>query len=118
MKNRSKVIGLSIFAVWIIVAAIGAYLIKWAPDSVSDGAAGIRIFGITVGPAAFVGFLIVVAILIAAVCIRLFAAFIGGYIGGYILVVVANILSYGIPIMGITILYLIWKPIDWLRGRD
>lgn len=52
------------------------------------------------------------------VCIRLFAAFIGGYIGGYILVVVANILSYGIPIIGITILYLIWKPIDWLRGGD
>ena len=52
------------------------------------------------------------------VFIRLFAAFIGGYIGGYILVVIANILAYGIPIMIVTLLYLIWKPIDWLRGRN
>ncbi len=82
MKNRSRVIGLSFFAVWILLAAIGAYVIKWAPGNGSGDAAGIRIFGITVGPAAFVGFLIVLAILIIAVCIRLFAVPKFGYVPG------------------------------------
>lgn len=52
------------------------------------------------------------------VILRLFAAFFGGFIAGKILVAIANGLAFGIPITVITVLYLLWKPIDWLLGRD
>ena len=52
------------------------------------------------------------------VILRLFAAFFGCIIAGKILIAIANGLAFGIPVMVITILYLLWKPIDWLLGRD
>lgn len=52
------------------------------------------------------------------VFIRLFAAFIGGVITGYILNMIANAVAFGLPLIGILIIYAPLALFDFLRGRD
>lgn len=52
------------------------------------------------------------------VCMRLFAAFIGGIVAGYILNIIANAIAFGVPLIGILIVCAPLALFDWLKGRN
>lgn len=69
MSKKTKIISFTIVGLWILIAAIGAFAIKWAPSAgaQASGAAS------SVNRTWLICFSIVIAVIIAAVLIRLFA---------------------------------------------
>ena len=73
MSRKTKIISITIVGLWIVIAAIGAYAIHWSPSAASKASGAASFFGLPVNRVWLTCFSIVIAVIIAAALIRLFA---------------------------------------------
>ena len=90
MSKKTKVISIAVIAVWILISAIGAFAIKWAPAAAPESASSVNKVWLTC-------FIIVLAIIAAAILIRLFAVPRFKYVPGRFQALIEGIVKFFRP---------------------